>query len=209
LTDSLGPLQTAIPGMDAMCQAIESYWNIYADSSSKSFSTEAIGLLKEHLPVAVSAPTTIAREKVLRASHLAGKAINITRTTGPHALSYYLTANHHVPHGQAVSFFLPVFFLYNSLVDAANCNDTDGPKKVLTTLRELYSLLNVADATEAAQYLQQFMKKIGMAVRLQELGIDKHDILDPLMNSINEQRFANNPVALNKGVLKELCLKYL
>ena len=33
----------------------------------------------------------------------AGRAINISKTTGAHALSYFLTSNYNIPHGQAVA----------------------------------------------------------------------------------------------------------
>ena len=36
-------------------------------------------------------------------ANLAGKAINISKTTLPHAISYPITSNYHVPHGHAVS----------------------------------------------------------------------------------------------------------
>lgn len=198
LTYSLSPKQTAIPGIDALAQAIESYWNINATGESRAFSTEAIPVLLEYLPRAVSEPTPVDREKVLWAAHLAGKAVNVTRTTGPHALSYYLTANYQVPHGQAVAFFLPVFFLYNG-----------GSGKGNNAMQQLYQLLQVNNAEDAASFMRQFMKRLGLAVKLDELGINKHDVFDPLLSNIDQQRFSNNPVALDKEALKNLCIDYL
>jgi alcohol dehydrogenase len=209
LTSALSFHQTAVSGIDALAQAIESYWNVHATSSSQAFSEEAINLLLQYLPAAVTAPTPAIREKILWAAHLAGKAINITRTTGPHALSYHLTANYHVPHGQAVAFFLPVFFLYNGTVTNETTNHPDGAEKVLAVMQRLYRLLGVNSAPDAANFIQQLMKKIGLTVRLEELGIDKGSIIDPLLESVNAQRFGNNPVAMNKERLKNLCIEYL
>jgi alcohol dehydrogenase class IV len=110
LTYSLPAYQTAASGMDALAQAIESYWNVNATKESKEYAAEAILLWRDFFEKAVVSPEPINREKILFAAHLAGKAIDITRTTGPHALSYYLTANHTIPHGQAVALFLPMFF---------------------------------------------------------------------------------------------------
>ena len=40
-------------------------------------------------------------------SYWAGKAIDISRTTAAHALSYYMTANYGIPHGHAVYMMFP------------------------------------------------------------------------------------------------------
>ena len=128
---------------------------------------------------------------MLLAAHQAGKAINITRTTGPHALSYYLTAIHQVPHGQAVSLFLPLFFVYNQ------------PQQ------ELCSLLKVTNEMEAKGYIQLAMKNAGLAITLEELGISREKVIKDLLESVNTERFANNPRPFDKGALKELITKYL
>ncbi len=191
LTYSLSSYQTAVSGMDALSQAIESWWNVHATNESKQYATEAIFLCRQYFLQAVTDPGLEARRKMLKAAHLAGKAINITRTTGPHALSYFLTANHNVPHGQAVALFLPVFFLYN-----------DPPA-------ELYSLLGVSNAEQAKEYIQQIMKQAGLATTLAELDINKESILEDLLNEVNEERFANNPAKFDREKLKNLINDYL
>lgn len=191
LTYSLSRFQTAVSGMDVLAQAIESYWNIHATKESKSYSTESIVLWKQYFPEVVTNPVPVSRERMLFAAHLAGKAINITRTTGPHALSYYLTADHHIPHGQAVAIFLPVFFIYNR------------PQE------ELCGLLQVKNEAEAKEFIQTTMKQAGVATRFEELGLDKKKIMDDLLATVNEERFANNPRPFNRTVLEELFNKYL
>lgn len=44
-------------------------------------------------------------------SHLAGKAINFSKTTAPHTLSYPITMEHKIPHGHAVTLTLGYFLL--------------------------------------------------------------------------------------------------
>ena len=186
LTYSLNPLQTAISGMDVLSQAVESYWNIHANPESKDFSKECICLWNEYFMEAVKEPNSLSREKMLWASHLAGKAINITRTTGPHALSYFLTANFGVPHGQAVALFLPLFFLYNE-------PDTG-----------LLKVLGCETTYEAKEKIEKTMSEAGLATRLSELGINKKEIIHSLLDNVNEERFANNPVPFNKEKLERL-----
>ena len=63
-----------------------------------------------NLPVAVNAPTKQARDKVSEGSYWAGRAINITKTTAPHAFSYPFTTYYGYPHGHAVALTFPFFY---------------------------------------------------------------------------------------------------
>lgn len=209
LTYSLSPRQTAVSGIDALAQAIESYWNVHATPVSLQYAAEAITILINDLPAVVNKPSPELRMKVLWASHLAGKAINTTRTTGPHALSYFLTAHYDIPHGQAVGLFLPLFFLYNDAVNDTNCNHTGGVAAVKKVLEQLYKLLNVQSSEEAASYIRSLMIKTRLASTFYELGINKKEAITPLLDKINEERFNNNPVALDRDLLMKLCKEYL
>jgi alcohol dehydrogenase len=191
LTYSLSPHQTAVSGMDAFSQAVESFWNVNATEESRRFATGCIEWWKESFLKTVEQPAADTRKKMLMASNLAGKAINITRTTGPHALSYYLTSHHDIPHGQAVALFLPVFFLYNQPV------------------KELCTLLDAKDEYDAMKSIQQIMKRSGLATNFSELDLNKEDILDKLLDEVNEERFANNPTPFDREKLKHLILEYL
>ena len=46
-------------------------------------------------------------------ANLAGKAINIYKTTLPHAISYPFTAHFGIPHGHAVALTLDKLLLFN------------------------------------------------------------------------------------------------
>jgi alcohol dehydrogenase class IV len=191
LTYSLSPYQTAVSGMDVFAQAVESFWNIHANETSRTFAAEAINLWKLHFLDAVTAPSPRNREGMLEASHLAGAAINITRTTGPHALSYYLTSNYQVPHGHAVALLLQAFFMYNSITP------------------ELYKILEVQNADKAIAFTREIMQKAGLRTTLSDLGINKESIMDEWLEDINAERFANNPVPLDREKLKNVLLKHL
>jgi alcohol dehydrogenase class IV len=191
LTYSLASFQTAASGMDTLSQAIESFWSVHATDVSVQYAAESIQLWQEYFLRAVKDPDPSSRQNMLYAAHLAGKAINETRTTGPHALSYYLTAEHGVAHGQAVSVFLPVFFIYNK------------PQPGLC------SLLQVKDETAASELIRLKMKEAGLAINFAGLGLKKDEIMDDLLNSVNEERFANNPVPFNRQKLKDLFTEYL
>ena len=51
--------------------------------------------------------------KMSIAANLSGKAISISKTTAPHALSYPFTSYFGIPHGHAVSLTLNDFLKFN------------------------------------------------------------------------------------------------
>jgi alcohol dehydrogenase len=209
LTESLSPQQTAISGIDAVAQAIESYWNIHATEASQQLAQDALNIVRGHLIAAVRVPTLAIRKQVLWGAHLAGKAVNITRTTGPHALSYYLTSRYQVPHGQAVALFLPIFFLYNEGVQEGNCNHPGGPVVVKQVMDQLCRIMGVRHAVDAATYITTLMKDAGLATTFKELGIDTTGLWEPLLNEVNAERVKNNPVAFDRTVLTDLFNRFL
>ncbi len=195
LLANLSPLQKAISGADALAQCIESVWNKHSTPDSETFALEGIDLVMQNLPAFVSGDAAAAKN-MLWAAYLSGSAIALTRTTGPHALAYYLTAHHDVPHGQAVALTLPLFFLYNN---------TQGAQE---QLQKLYVVLQAKGAEDAFLHCRNFYKKIGLATTLPELGLAGIDI-DAWLQSVNQQRFANNPASFDAGKLNDLFRRYL
>lgn len=187
----LSEKQRAISGIDALAQAIESLWNVNADPISTTYASQALAIMLPQFVSFVNQRNPEIDKQQLWASYLAGRAISITRTTGCHALSYYLTSRHGVPHGQAVALFLPLFFYYNRQAD----------------LSVIYKLMKVADAPSASALLTQLMKDCGLATNFRELEIEVN--IDALLQSVNAERFGNNPVPFDAGKLKMLITQYL
>ena len=99
--------------MDAYCQAIESFWAKAATTESRKYAIAAIELCRDNLIKAVNTNDAEANEKMVLAAHLAGKAINISRTTAAHALSYKITSKYGIPHGHAVALNIAGLFEQN------------------------------------------------------------------------------------------------
>ena len=96
--------------LDCFCQACESITSKNSNSKSISYSTKAIEncILYAEEYIKNSTPKSIS--KIAEASKNSGKAIAITKTTAPHALSYFLTTYHFIPHGYAVGLMF-IFFI--------------------------------------------------------------------------------------------------
>jgi alcohol dehydrogenase class IV len=191
--------------MDALSQAIEAHWSINSNEESKKYSSEAIKLAINNLDKAVNNSSEDSRLEMSKASNLAGKAINLTKTTAPHAISYSLTSNFGVPHGHAVALTLPSILVYNSEINKKDCLDKRGVDYARKTTKEITNLLECKSEIGAKNKLTNLMRNIGLETNLRKLGISDLEII---IKEINLERLKNNPRLLTesnlRGILKEL-----
>ena len=145
-------------------------WNVHSTEESRALAGEAITLALRHLVSCVECPTPEARLGMCAASHAAGKAINLTRTTAPHALSYTMTARFGVPHGHAVALTLGQVLAFNSGVTDDDVTDPRGAAFVRGTLEHLNRLLECGDAAEALGRIEALMKSVRLETRLCDVG---------------------------------------
>ena len=209
LTYGLSPRLTAIAGMDALCQAIESLWSVGSCAESESWASEAVTLIMAILEVAVLKPTPASRESMSRAAHLAGKAIDITKTTAPHALSYALTTEYGIPHGHAVALTLGSLLEFNFNVSDENSNDSRGASHVREVLKTICSLMGARDCAESRESIGRLMDSIGLETHLGPLGITTPLMCATLAARVNPERLANNPRLATREQLSELLAQLL
>ena len=183
---------TACSGADALCQAIESYWSVQSTEESRNYAKEALLLLWRYLPLAVEDDLE-ARNKIMLAANLAGRAINISFTTAAHAYSYGLTSLLGVPHGHAVSLVLPYFFCLNLNVSKETCNDPRGDVFVKERMAELLSFLSFKPE-DAGDKLSSFLQSLFGEKNDEVKAKMTDDIRKQLALSVNVQRLQNNPV---------------
>lgn len=171
--------------MDAYCQAIESFWAKRATEESRKYAIESIELCRDWLVQAVNTDELIANEKMALAAHLAGKAINISRTTAAHALSYKITSKYGIPHGHAVALSIAGLFEQNiEVMPSEQQNALLGAMHI--NKQSIY------------EYFHKLMTEIGLEDNLTKLGITN---LDEIVDSVNLQRLSNNPKNLSRDDL--------
>lgn len=186
----------ASSAIDAYCQAIESYWSVQSTTESKAYAKEAIILAKENIINFVNSDNEICADSMAKASHLAGKAINISRTTAAHALSYKITSDYGIPHGHAVALSMADLFEANLNVDENTYQDNRGLDYVKTTMAEILAMIGVDDFK---QYWQGLAETIGLELSFEKLNIvNKQSII----KSVNQQRLKNNPKDITIDVNK-------
>ena len=208
-TKNLPPYITACTSMDALCQAIESFWSTNSTEESRIYSKQAIELIMSNIKKNINNPDRESRGKMLIASNLAGKAINIAKTTAAHSISYPLTSYFNIPHGHAVALTLPYFIKYNNNISLENLQDSRGIKFVKDRMNELFDILEVITADKAKNKLLSIMKEINLETRLSKLGINWNNINIIIKNGFNPQRMKNNPRVVNEKDLRILIEKII
>ena len=116
---SLPEIHTIASGLDALSQAVESAWSPLATPESRDYSRKAIRAVFNNLYNSYKHPTSeLFRQGMLFAANQSGRAINITRTSICHAISYPITMRYGIPHGLACAYTLPFFMSYFGCKDA-------------------------------------------------------------------------------------------
>ncbi|MGB1874798.1 MAG: phosphonoacetaldehyde reductase, partial [Akkermansiaceae bacterium] len=152
----------AASGMDALCQGIESYWSIHSSDASRKLAGEAISIAWSWLVESVHERTPKSLEQMAKASHLAGRAINMTKTTAPHAVSYPMTSYFGITHGHAVGLLTARFLPFNAAVSEHDCLDERGPSWVRDKLDEIAEMLQADSVDSAAEALTTRLGQIGL-----------------------------------------------
>jgi len=184
---------TASTGLDALSQAIESYWNVNSTTESKLYSKKAIKTIIKYLPEAVKNNSKKARFKMSMAAYYAGKAINITKTTAPHAVSYPFTSFFNIAHGHAVALTLPYFLEFNYYVNENDTIDKRGSQYVRNTLIEVCTLMGFDSIEKAKKGLIDFIEELGLTLNLKTLGIRNNNDINLILDNVDAERMQNNP----------------
>lgn len=208
LTESMPLHTTAVTGLDALAQAIESCWSVHSNEESKKYASQAITLIQKGIDTAIHNPTKQSREEMAYGAHYAGKAINISKTTAPHAISYTFTSYFNIPHGHAVALTLGALMRYNMEITEDDATDTRGSDFVKKTINDTLKLLGYNNVDEASRAIEALMKRAGLATKLSDVGMTESDI-DFCVSSVDFERLGNNPRALTKEALKKILLELL
>ncbi|NDV23217.1 phosphonoacetaldehyde reductase [Desulfovibrio sp. JC022] len=181
LSVSMPPYLTACSGFDALSQAIESYWANGATEQSREYAARAISLILPALENAILSPAPESRQDMALGAHYAGKAINLSKTTAPHAFSYYLTSAYGIPHGHAVAIFTGLFFKINQGAIPSG----------------LYKIMNCDSAEACYNLWYEMMDHCQLEYRMEKLGIPETEC-ENIISYVNLERLKNNPVILDK-----------
>lgn len=114
-TYSLSDTFTRSTAADALAHCIESYFNKTATDLSAVFAIRGARIIVDEFEKLAcgKAVDEDMRKALYKGSLNGGLAISFTGTNFPHAMSYFLSENHKIPHGSACAFYLPEFIEHN------------------------------------------------------------------------------------------------
>jgi alcohol dehydrogenase class IV len=193
---------TAVTGLDAFAQAMESWWSINSTHESISFSSQALELIWDNLLIAIKENDPKAKAMMMQAANLAGKAINITKTTAPHALSYGFTTFCGLPHGHSVAIFLPNFIKLHIEATEQDCNDSRGIEWIKAIMINISSVLNI-ELDKLAIEVVKFINECGISINFKDLEIS-NQLFEESIGNYSKERLKNNPVKVDNDFITNL-----
>ena len=128
-------------------------------------------------------------------AHLGGRAIDVSKTTAAHALSYQLTMRHGIPHGHAVGLTLGHVGAANAEVTEDDCADPRGPEHTRRRVRDAAALLGVEPAN-LPESVSSLIARLGLPPSLSAAGVPSDDV-PGLAAAIDPVRSGNNPRRLD------------
>ena len=193
----------ASSGFDAIAQALESLISKKSNSESIGFATKSLELSINNYILFLDNPNLKNAATMSVASNLAGKAINITKTTAPHAISYPFTSLFNISHGHAVSLFFENFFKFN--FDNLEKSETNFNLKERFDL--IFKIFNVGDIIQFNSKISSIKKIAKLEDDLKVLNIDIINSSEKIIKGINALRLNNNPVKIDENSIYNIITK--
>ncbi|MGI2859651.1 phosphonoacetaldehyde reductase [Shewanella algae] len=177
LTLSL-PLNLSIStALDALSHALESLWNHNRNPLSSQYAVRAAQMILSQLPrLKLCSHELALRETLQLASLFAGLAFSNTKTSLAHNISYRVTLEKGVSHGQACSFTLPMIIRAMS-----------GDTQVQPLLEQIFGCPPLL----AAERLEQLLLRLGIDVDPRRYGYRPQQWLALVAEAADGQRGRN------------------
>ncbi|MCK4451423.1 MAG: iron-containing alcohol dehydrogenase [Anaerolineae bacterium] len=169
------PQLTADTGLDALTHAVEGYTCAWHSDMTDGLCAGAARLVFEYLPRAVADAHSAgsgqgsdkrAREKMHNAATCAGLGFGNAMASMAHAMGHVLGAVFHVPHGRAVSIFLPYTIEFAAseapdrfaeLAGLLGCSQTEGER----------------GARALAEHIRDLCQKVGNPTSVAGAGVER------------------------------------
>lgn len=184
--------------MDALCQALESWWSVKSTPESIALARQAIWRISRYRDTYLMGDPA-SSEEILLAANYSGRAIQIIQTTAPHAMSYKLTGIYGLAHGHAVALCFPWVWKY-MLGHQENCVDPRGQLYLLHTFQKMADALGYNDPYAAADGIEQMLRRMDLTA---PSGTTEEHI-QILTDAVNPERLNNSPIQIDSTGLEQI-----
>ena len=187
LLDTLPEYHKKSAALDALSQGIESYWCAAATADSRVHAFLAVLGVLDNLK-AYLAGDPHAAEEMMDASFQSGKAIQITRTTAAHAMSYQLTKTMGYAHGHACMLTLPILW-----------EQLEKHEELKAVLEDLSRKIRLTDSRAVPKLLRGILYDLDMEIP----DLPAEEVLNSLADAVDPQRLGNHPVPMTREEVKQ------
>ncbi len=189
---------------DAVCQSIESMWSKNATPLSQKYASKALDLLLPNLDDYLLADNCSSLKKIFLGANYAGKAINISKTTAAHAMSYKITSLYHIAHGHAVALCLPG--VWKILLDRMqNASKEQNMKTCLKDLNKISRAFKCSSLEATYEHFCLLLEKYQMNLTISVTS----DEMENIISSVNLERLNNFPISLSYDDIKKAYSRFL
>tara|TARA_B100000768_G_C11277521_1_gene376714 strand:+ start:131 stop:1252 length:1122 start_codon:yes stop_codon:yes gene_type:complete len=189
-------------GFDAISQSIESIMSLKSTKESLKYAKKSLNIsLKNYLDF-YNKSSNFNTSAMCLAANLSGKAINISKTIAPHAVSYPFSAYYKLSHGHAVSLNLEKFLLFNFI----NLEKSSASFDLLLRYKILFKIFGVKNIFELCKKINFLKKQTNLIDNYKKLGINIDSNINRILGGINLLRLKNNPIKLDHSALKKILI---
>lgn len=180
--------QKIVTALDAFCHSVEAFWSLDATDESRQFSKKSLSLFNDNFAKYIENDESTF-EPMLECSMLAGKAINIARTTAPHAFSYKLHKLKGFYHGRAVAVSLAYIWKF-----------MEKSGKLDSLMKETREITGF----DVDGYIN-FLSKLGLC---NDLTMTESQF-DETIHGVNTQRLQNFPLKLTADDIENIYTSFI
>ena len=183
----------ASAGFDAIAQSLESLVSKKSNDQSVEYASKSLRVSVNSFISFVNNPNMKNATEMSIAANLAGKAISISKTTAPHAVSYPFTSLFNISHGHAVSLFFEKFFKFN-YENLEKSEVSFVLKKRFDLIFNLFDVPNIESFNSKISSIKN-QSKLSDNMKLININLEKN--IDNIIAGVNLLRLGNNPVKID------------
>jgi len=192
----------ASAGFDAIAQSLESLVSQKSNDQSVEYAAKSLRVSVNSFISFVNNPNMKNATEMSIAANLAGKAISISKTTAPHAVSYPFTSLFNISHGHAVSLFFEKFFKFNY----ENLEKSEVSFVLKKRFDLIFNLFDVPNIESFNSKISSIKNQSKLSDNMKLLNIDLDKNINKIIGGVNLLRLGNNPVKIDRKDITNIIL---
>lgn len=170
-------------GIDALVHAIEAYVSTEATDCTDALAEKAVELIFTHLKTLYNDVSNAnARERIQKASCLAGMAFTNANLGINHSLAHALGATFHISHGRSNALLLNAVVEYNANLSSKDSRHVAEKYAKLAAVIKLPARTYREGAINFIQAVKDLKKSLGIPNSIRELGMDQSKFESEIVN---------------------------